>query len=180
MAFERLNRTILHTGRVFTVAQHTLRLPNGKFQTYDLVEHEGAVTILPLDEIGNIWFVRQYRLGAERSLLELPAGVLHAGEDPLVGAAREVREEIGMAARTLKRLGGFFMAPGYSTEYMHVFLATGLTPAPLPQDEDEFIERVSLPFQEALAMARRGELEDGKTLVALFLALPELTGEHFE
>ncbi len=91
-----------------------------------------------------------------------------------------MREEIGMAARTLKRLGGFFMAPGYSTEYMHVFLATGLTPAPLPQDEDEFIERVSLPFQEALAMAQRGELEDGKTLVALFLALPELTGEHFE
>lgn len=180
MAFERLNRTVLHTGRVFTVVQHTLRLPNGKFQTYDLVEHEGAVTILPLDEMGNIWFVRQYRLGAERSLLELPAGVLHAGEDPLAGAAREVREEIGMAARTLKRLGGFFMAPGYSTEYMHVFLATGLTPAPLPQDEDEFIERVSLPFQEALAMAQRGELEDGKTLVALFLALPELTGEHFE
>ncbi len=78
MAFERLNRTVLHTGRVFTVAQHTLRLPNGKSQTYDLVEHEGAVTILPLDETGNIWFVRQYRLGAERSLLELPAGVLHA------------------------------------------------------------------------------------------------------
>lgn len=180
MAFELLNRTVLHAGRVFTVAQHTLRLPNGKSQTYDLVEHEGAVTILPLDELGNIWFVRQHRLGAGRSLLELPAGVLHAGEDPLEGAAREVREEIGMAAATLKPLGGFYMAPGYSTEYMHVFLAAGLTPAPLPQDDDEFLERIAIPTYKALAMAQRGELEDGKTLVALFLALPELTGQHFE
>jgi len=72
------------------------------------------------------------------------------------------------------------MAPGYSTEYMHVFLADDLTPAPLPQDEDEFIERVSIPVTEALAMAQRGEIEDGKTLVALFLALPELTNQHLE
>ena len=180
MAFELLQRTVLHAGRVFTVAQHTLQLPNGKSQTYDLVEHEGAVTILPMDQAGNIWFVRQYRLGAGRHLLELPAGVLHAGEEPLEGAAREVREEIGMAAGNLKRLGGFYMAPGYSTEYMHVFLAGDLTPAPLPQDEDEFIERVSIPVTEALAMAQRGEIEDGKTLVALFLALPELTNQHLE
>ena len=170
MPYETLNRTLIYSGRVFDVAQHEVRLPDGRAQTYDLVEHNGAVTILPLDSDGSLIFVRQHRVGAQAELLELPAGVLHEGEDPREGAAREVREETGLSAASLLRLGGFYMAPGYSTEYMHVFLATQLTPDPLPQDDDEFLEEVRIPARQALEMALRGEIEDGKTLVSLMLA----------
>jgi ADP-ribose pyrophosphatase len=169
LAYETLTRTLLYSGRVFDVAQHQVRLPDGRAQTYDLVEHHGAVTLLPVDAAGNLLFVRQYRVGAQAALLELPAGVLHPGEDPAEGAAREIREETGFSAARLQRLGGFYMAPGYSTEYMHVFLAAGLAPDPLPQDDDEFLELVRIPAGEALGMALRGEIEDGKTLVALLL-----------
>jgi len=170
MSHQLLNRTVVYTGKVFSVAQHEVRLPDGRPNAYDLVEHNNAVTILPLGEQGSIIFVRQYRLGAKGDLLELPAGVLHDGEDPALGASREVREETGFAAGQLTPLGGFFMAPGYSTEYMHVFLAAALTHDPLPQDDDEFLQVERIPAAQALDMARRGEFQDGKTLVALMLA----------
>lgn len=170
MPYELLDRKIIYSGRVFDVASRTVRLPDGRAQAYDIVEHNGAVTILPLDADGSIVFIRQYRVGAESQLLELPAGVLHDGEDPALGAAREIREETGFSADRLTRLGGFYMAPGYSTEYMHVFLATGLQPDPLPQDDDEFLQSERIPAAQALGMARRGEIHDGKTLVALLLA----------
>jgi len=96
--------------------------------------------------------------------------VLHEGEDPALGAAREVREETGCAAAQLIPLGGFYMAPGYSTEYMHVFLATGLSNDPLPQDDDEFLQVERIPAARALEMAQNGEIQDGKTLVSLMLA----------
>ncbi len=174
MPHQLIKRTAVYTGKAFTVAQHLMRLPDGRANTYDLVEHNNAVTILPLDAQGNILFVRQYRLGANGDLLELPAGVLHDDEDPALGAAREVREETGFAAAQLIPLGGFYMAPGYSTEYMHVFLATGLTPDPLPQDDDEFLQVETIPAARVLEMARNGELRDGKTLVSLLLAGPAL------
>ena len=180
MSYELLKRKVIYAGRVFTVASRQVRLPDGRAQEYDIVEHNGAVTILPLDEDGNIIFVRQYRVGATADLLELPAGVLHDGEDPALGAAREIREETGFAAAKLTPLGGFFMAPGYSTEYMHVFLATGLTPDPLPQDDDEFLQVERIPAARALEMAFSGEIQDGKTLVSLLLAkdyLPPFPGK---
>ena len=170
MSHQLIKRTVVYTGKAFTVAQHQLRLPDGRANTYDLVEHNNAVTILPQDAQGSILFIRQYRLGAGADLLELPAGVLHDNEDPALGAAREVREETGFAAGQLTPLGGFFMAPGYSTEYMHVFLATHLTPDPLPQDDDEFLQVEAIPLARALEMAHHGELRDGKTLVAFLLA----------
>jgi ADP-ribose pyrophosphatase len=100
--------------------------------------------------------------------------MLEDDEDPLSGAAREVREEIGLAAGKMERLGDFFMAPGYSTEHMHVFLATNLYPAPLPQDQDEFLSVSRIPARKALEMARNGQIHDGKTLAALLLAEPYL------
>jgi ADP-ribose pyrophosphatase len=174
MPHQLIQRTLIYTGKAFSVAQHQLRLPDGRANTYDLVEHNNAVTILPQDAQGSILLVRQYRLGAKSELLELPAGVLHDDEDPAEGAAREVREETGFAAGRLTRLGGFYMAPGYSTEYMHVFLATQLTPDPLPQDDDEFLQVETIPASRLLEMAQRGEIQDGKTLVSLLLAGPFL------
>lgn len=165
-----LNTSIIYRGRAFQVENVHVRLPDGRQRDYDLVNHRGAVTILPLDEDGEVWFVRQYRIGARQSLLELPAGVLEEGEDPAEGAGREIREEIGMAAGKLLKIGEFFMAPGYSSELMHVFLATDLIPESLPQDDDEFLEIIRLPLAEVMEMAHRGEIIDGKTLSSLLLA----------
>ena len=130
MSFERVDSEMGYQGRAFNVRRDTVRLPDGQLARLDIVEHVGAVTILPLDETGRIWFVRQYRHAAGKVLLELPAGTLEAGEAPEACAAREVREEIGQAAGELQKLGEFFLAPGYSTEYMHVYLATGLHSRP--------------------------------------------------
>jgi ADP-ribose pyrophosphatase len=175
MPHQWIDRTLVYSGRAFAVAQHRMRLPDGRETTYDLVEHNNAVTILPFDAHGNILFVRQFRLGARGELLELPAGVLHDNEDPALGAAREVREETGFAAGQLTLLGGFYMAPGYSSEFMHVFFAADLRPDPLPQDDDEFIQLERIPAARALEMATAGEIRDGKSLVALLLAHHWLT-----
>ena len=169
-----LNTSLIYRGRAFKVENVHVRLPDGRQRDYDLVNHLGAVTILPLDDEGQVWFVRQYRIGARQTLLELPAGVLEEDEDPAAGAAREIREEIGMAAGNLLKIGEFYMAPGYSSELMHVFLATDLTPDSLPQDDDEFLEIIRYPLSEVLQMVQRGEIMDGKTISSLLLAQPHL------
>ena len=135
------------------------------------MEHAQAVVVLPLDEDRNVWFVRQYRHAAGCELLELPAGILPAGESPVAGARRELQEEIGMTAGTLERLMSFWLAPGYSTEYMHVFQATQLSPAPLAQDEDEIITVEKVPLAQALDMALdEHSVCDAKTSLALLAA----------
>ncbi len=164
-------------GRVFDVRRDWVRLPNGRTTALDIITHHGAVTIVPLDKQGQLWLVRQYRHAAGTMLLEFPAGTLEPNEAPEVCAAREIREEIGMAAENLQLLGTFYLAPGYSTEYMHVYLATDLSPAPLPPDADEILEPVTLPIDEILNLARAGQIQDAKTLAALMLALPYLKPE---
>jgi ADP-ribose pyrophosphatase len=174
MSFELLNSELIFSGRAFTIRRDTLRLPDGHETKFDIVEHVGSVVLIPVDEKGDLLFVRQYRHAAGLDLLELPAGTLDKDEAPEACARREVREETGMAAARLELLGGFYLAPGYSTEYMHVYLATGLVPDPLEADADEFLSVESLPLDRALAMAERGEFPDAKTLAALALARPRL------
>lgn len=174
MAFQKLSEEQLYHGRVFDLVKVRYRLPGGKEHAYDLIKHAGAVVIVPVDSLGRIWFVRQFRIGAGQSLLELPAGLLEKDERPEASAAREVQEEIGMAAGALTALGAFYMVPGYSTEKLHAFLATELYESALPADEDEFLEREAIPIAEVYRMAQAGEIEDGKTLAALLLARPQL------
>lgn len=174
MTFSELNREKQYQGHVFDVAKVHVRLPDGRERDYDLVEHGDSVTILPVDDEGNLYFVSQHRLGSGGILLELPAGVLDPEESPLTSAKRELREETGKDAREFKKLGGFYLAPGYSDEYMTVFLAKGLFDAPLDADEDEFINLKVISTEEAYQKARTGELQDGKTLAALYLAQPLL------
>jgi ADP-ribose pyrophosphatase len=169
MKFETIHSQIMYQGRAFKVRQDEVRLPGGGSTRLDIVEHSGAITILPLDTANNIWFVRQYRHAASEFLLELPAGTLEQGELPLEAAQREIREEIGMAAETLTLLGEFFLAPGYSTEYMYIYLATGLYPAPLQQDEDEFLSIEKIPVSQIHRLMAEGTLRDAKSLVGLFL-----------
>lgn len=174
MSFELIESEIVYPGRAFTIRRDQVRLPDGRTTKFDIVEHHGSVVLIPIDDEGNLLFVRQYRHAARQDMLELPAGTLDEGELPQVCASRELREEIGQAAHQLEALGGFYLAPGYSTEYMHVFLATGLYHSPLEADTDEFLQVQPVPLAEAMQMAEQGQLPDAKSLAALWLARSRL------
>lgn len=163
-----------YQGRAFSVHKDTIRLSNGHKTSRDIVEHAGAVTILPIDTNDNVWIVQQYRHAAGKPILELPAGTLEPDETPSACAHREIQEEIGLAAGHLQSLGGFFLSPGYSTEYMHVYLATDLSASPLPCDADEVLAIKKIHLGTVLEMASAGQIQDAKTLAAFFLAQPYL------
>jgi len=170
MPYQVIESEVVFKGRVFDVQTDHIRLPNGARARVDLVVHKDAVTLLPVDEAGNIWFIRQYRHPIGKVLLELPAGVLEEAELPEDGAGRELREETGMAAGKLRRIGKVYLAPGYSTEALYIFLAEQLYYSPLEPDADEMIEVEKIPLVTAYQMAESGEIEDAKTLGALFFA----------
>lgn len=170
MDHEIIRTEILYRGRAFDTQRVLTRMPDGREKHFDLVSHKRAVTLVPVDHDGNMYFVSQFRIGAGQMLDELPAGVVETGEDPAECAARELREETGMAARSLLPLGQLYLAPGYSTEFMYLYLATDLYPAPLRQDEDEFLSLKKYTVTEAFQMAEAGKIQDAKTLAALFLA----------
>jgi ADP-ribose pyrophosphatase len=121
MGFQILHEELVYKGKIFSLVKTRFRLSGGNELTFDLVKHQGAVVILPVDANDNILFVRQFRIGAEEDVLELPAGLLEPGEQPEESAGREIQEETGMASAELKKLGEFYMVPGYSTEKMQVF-----------------------------------------------------------
>lgn len=173
-AFKLIKSEPIFQSRTFKLRRDTVQMPNNRETRLDIVEHGGSVVMVPLDEDGNIVFVRQYRHAAGLDLLELPAGTRDGAEPPDVCAAREMREETGLAAARLDPLGAFYLAPGYSTEFMYVFLATGLTPNPLPADADEFLQVQKIPARQAMEMAVRSEIQDCKSLAALLLARSSL------
>jgi len=170
MKFELITSENTYAGRAFNVRRDHLLTPSGNTVKYDIIEHIGSVSLVPVDENGQMYFVRQYRHAAGMDLLELPAGTLEPGEPPEEAARREIREEIGMAAQNMLEIGSFYLAPGYSTELMHVFLATGLTYDPLDPDADEYLSVEKLPVAEALQLAESGQMQDAKSLAALLLA----------
>jgi ADP-ribose pyrophosphatase len=175
MPFELLQSEILMKGRAFTIRRDTLKTPDGRVTKFDIIEHHGSVVIIPVNEKGELLFVRQYRHATRGELLELPAGTLKDSQEaPESCAAREIREETGFAAGKLIRLGEFYLAPGYSTEFMVVFLATDLRYDPLQADADEFLSVEAVPLRKAIRKAENGEVPDAKSLAALFLARPHL------
>lgn len=174
MPFKLVKSETLLQGRAFKIRRDYLKTPDGKETKLEIVEHGGSVVVIPIDNDGNMWFVRQYRHAASKDLLELPAGTRN-GDEPFEGcAAREVREETGMEAGTLTKVGEFYLAPGYSTEFMGVFLATDLKHNPLDPDVDEFLSVEKMSVKSALEMAEHGEMPDAKSLAALLLARPHL------
>ncbi|MBE7434516.1 MAG: NUDIX hydrolase [Anaerolineales bacterium] len=173
-SFEFLRSEILMKGRAFTIRRDYLKTPDGRETKFEIVEHGGSVVLVPVDPEGNLLFVRQYRHAAGMDMLELPAGTRDGDEPFEECAAREIREETGMEAGTLKHVGSFYLAPGYSTEYMSVFLATDLKHNPLEADDDEFLTVEKIPVLEALRMAERGDVPDAKSLAALLMARPYL------
>jgi ADP-ribose pyrophosphatase len=169
MNIKKIKSRNIYSGRVFSIKQDIVLFPNGHEAQLDIITHPGAVVIVPVDESGNIWFVKQYRHAAGEILLELPAGTLEQSEDPEQCALREIREEIGMATSTLRKIGGFYSAPGYTTEYLHIFMAENLSSAPLQGDLDEMITIEKIPISSAYLLAESGQIRDSKTLASLLL-----------
>ena len=174
MPFELIKSEPLLQGRNFKIRRDHLKTPTGRETKLEILEHGGSVVIIPIDADGNMLFVRQYRHAAGGDLLELPAGTREDNEPYQDCAAREIREETGMAAGRLEKVGEFFLAPGYSTEFMGVFIATKLTHNPLAPDVDEFLSVEKMSVKDAFEMIGRGEMPDAKSLAALLLAKPYL------
>lgn len=162
-----LSRQPVYQGRVVKLDLVTVELPNGETSLREIVTHPGAVAIVALDDMRRVLLVRQFRLAAGRVMLEIPAGTLEPNEAPIVCAERELQEETGYKPQKLEPLGGIFVAPGYTTEYIHLFLARDLVESRLEMDGDEFIEVVKLPFDDVLAKIDLGEIQDAKTITAL-------------
>lgn len=171
---EVLSSRRVFEGRIFDVTVDRVRLPHGKVAELEVVRHEGSVVLLPLTARGTLLLVRQYRHAAGRSLWELPAGSLEPGEDPDAAAARECHEELGLIPERLERLATLYPTPGFCSEYMAFYAATGLRepgssdPA-ASQDEDESIEVGEFELDVVRGMIARGELVDGKTVAGLML-----------
>jgi len=175
MPFELIRSELLLQGRTFKIRRDYLKTPDGKETKFEIVEHSGSVVIVPVDTDGNVLFVRQYRHAARMDMLELPAGTRDSVDEPYEEcAAREIREETGMEAGTLTKIGDFYLAPGYSTEFMGVFLATDLKHNPLDPDADEFLSVEKISVKKVFEIAVRGEIPDAKSLAALLLARPHL------
>ena len=174
MSFELIRSETLLQGRAFKVRRDYLKTPKGEETKLEIIEHGGSVVLVPIDDDENLLLVRQYRHAAEQDLLELPAGT--RAEDELFEecAAREIREETGMEASKLQKVGDFYLAPGYSTEFMVVFLATGLSHNPLEADFDEFLQVEKIPVKQAVELFQNGEILDAKSLAAWLLAKPHL------
>lgn len=163
-------REPFYQGKILTFSKEVEE--NG--EVYDIVEHSGAVVMLPIDSEGKIHFVTQTRRAVRQRLIELPAGSLEKGEEPLACAQRELREEIGCRADSIELIQTIYTAPSFCTEKLYIYLAKGLTKDPLPMDEEEDIEVLKLSLDEALKKGFSGEIVDAKTLVGIYyLALAE-------
>jgi ADP-ribose pyrophosphatase len=160
-------------GRVFNVTVDTVSEGDLTYQR-EVVHHNGSAVIVPIFDDGTVALVRQYRHPAVRYLLEVPAGTLAKGERPEIGAARELKEELGVVAARLEKLSEFFVSPGFCEEKMWVYLATELTEGEQALEDDEVLNVVRLPIADALEMITSGEIEDAKTIIGLILAAPRV------
>jgi ADP-ribose pyrophosphatase len=151
----------------FEVVRKVQTTPDGQTHAREIVCHPGSVVLLPLLEDGRVVLIRNYRVAIDDWLVELPAGTLTRGEEPLAAARRELAEETGYRARSLDLLCSFYPSPGILDERMHLFLATGLEPGPTELDSGEQIEPCPVAWPEALQMARDGRIRDAKTLTGL-------------
>lgn len=163
-------------GKLLKVRRETVRSPGGRTVVREIVVHPGSVAIVPLLDDMQVVMVRQYRHAVQGSLLEIPAGTLEPEETPKACALRELAEETGYTAGELLPLGQFFLAPGYSSERMHLFLARRLRPIRAQNADEEGLATTVIPFQEAVRRAIMGEIQDSKTVAALLMVWHKFQG----
>ena len=171
-------RREIYRGRIVDLRVESVTLPNGTVVDLELMHHIGAAAVVAADDRGRVVLIRQYRHAAGGFLWELPAGILASPDEaPEACAARELREEAGLVAARLRRLGAIFTTPGFCDERIHLFLARDLARGAHGHEADEVITEIAwMPLPDVLAMIRRGEIVDGKTICALHLAAAALGG----
>ena len=162
-----LSSSVLYSGRAVKLRLDSVRLPNGRETSREIIEHPGSVGILPLLAGNRVLLIRQYRHAVGGTILEIPAGTMEPGETPKECARRELEEETGYTAKSLKFFFDCYAAPGYSMELMHVFLARGLKPTEQRPEEDEIISVKPVGSERAFRMIRSGQIRDAKTICAL-------------
>ena len=166
---KRINREKLFKGKIFTVAEDTIEFPNGSQTKWDVLLHDGAAAIVPIDNDGNIVLVEQYRCVADEMILEIPAGKLDHNEDPALCAARELEEETGYKAKEVVRVGSIYSAVGFSDEVVEIFAAKGLEEGQMNLDEDEYVNVRTYTLEEVIQMILSGVIKDSKTISAIFM-----------
>lgn len=161
----------IYQGKIVTLRIDEVGLPNGKRSTREIVEHPGAVAVVPLLDSGEVVMVKQFRKPVERLLYEIPAGKLEKGENPLLCAQRELLEETGLEAKKWIKLCQFYTTPGFSNEIMHLFLARELVVGPSNLEDDEFLEVERIPLEKLANMLKEGKIQDAKTIIGLLWLL---------
>ncbi|MEM7478879.1 MAG: NUDIX hydrolase [Planctomycetota bacterium] len=159
----------LYTAARFTIERRTIQLANGSNHSREVIQHPGAVVILPLVDDDHVCLIRNYRMAIDVELLELPAGTLEPPEPPIETAQRELIEETGYRCESIEPLGEFYMSPGILNEKMYAFVARGLTAGEQALEEGEQIQTQVMSFAEIDSLLRAGKLQDSKTLSALLL-----------
>ena len=166
--FKKISEKRAYRARIFELKVLKMRAPDGHMFQHDIVFHPGAAVIVPLLKPDQFVLVRQYRTAVQKVIWEFPAGTLEHREMPLACAKREIVEETGFKATRWKKLISFYPAPGVSTEFMHIFLASGLIPAKVALDQDEFITRKIVSFAHLQKMVLNGTIVDAKTIIGFF------------
>lgn len=160
----------IYEGKIISVRVDTVQMSEERYASREIVEHPGAVAIIPITSEGKIIMVKQFRKPVEEFLLEIPAGKLDHHEEPLACAARELKEETGYEAENIKFLFKFFTSPGFSNEVMYLYMAEGLIAGEASPDEDEYINIESYGLEKLVEMVYKGSIQDSKTIIAILAA----------
>ena len=161
----------IYPGKIIRVEKWQVELPNGDTAMREIVKHNGASAIVPIDGAGMVTMVRQHRVAIDKCTWEIPAGKLDSPtEDPFDAAKRELEEETGLQAAHWQKLTSMYTTPGFCNERISIYLATGLSQHPSHPDADEFLRIKKIPLDDAIAQCMSGEIQDGKTLVGLLMA----------
>lgn len=160
----------IYEGKILSVRIDTVELPDKKYSKREIVEHPGAVAIVPITKEKEIVFVKQFRKATESVLIEIPAGKLEINEQPVNCAVRELKEETGLSAEKIEYVLDYYSSPGFTNERIHLFFATGIVYGEAAPEDDEYIDVIKLNINEAVDMIRRGIIKDGKTITGVLMA----------
>jgi len=168
---QTLSSEQIYDGRALKLRVETVETSSGRTTTREIVEHSDCVAVVALDGKDNVILVKQFRKAAGKTLLEIPAGCIDPDEQPIECVKRELQEEIGFIPRKIDRLGGFFSAPGYCTEYLYLYLATQLEPSRLKAEDTDEIEVVEKPLSQIPNLISSGEICDAKSIAGLLTVI---------
>lgn len=167
MPGKTLSSKQIYSGRAIKLRIDTVEEPDGKITTREIVEHADCIAVVALDKQNNVVMVRQLREAVDKTLLEIPAGGIDPGEEPIDAVRRELQEEIGFLPQKIEGLGGFYATPGYGTEYLYLYVATDLKPSRLKAEDTDNIEVVKIPLSKIPALITSGEICDAKSIAGL-------------